>query len=66
MIEFGSRIDDDDDNESLGDDDDFPPLERVVGNYGRDSEDAGGRLSCVRHSSTENSGRTVLNMCHAL
>ena len=66
MIKFGSRINDDDDDESLGDDDDFPPLEQVVGNYGRDSEDAGGRLNLVRHSSTENSERTVFKMCHAL
>ena len=67
MIKFGSRIDDDDDDESLGDDDDFPPLEQqVVVNYGRDSGDAGGRLNLVRHSFTENSERTVFNMCHAL
>ena len=66
MIKFALRIDDDDDNESLGDDDDFSPLEQMVGNYGRDSEDAGGRLNLARHSCTENSERTVLNMCHAL
>ena len=30
MVQLGSRIDDDD--ESLGDDDDLPPLEEVVGN----------------------------------
>ena len=66
MIKLGSRIDDDDDDESLGDDDDFAPLEQVVGNYGRDSEDAGGRLNLVRHSFTENRGRIVFNMCHAL
>ena len=65
MIKFVSRIDDDDDEGSLGDDD-FPPLEQVVENYGRDSEDAGGRRNLVRHSSTENSERTVFNMCHAL
>ena len=31
MIKFGSRIDDDHDDESLGDDDDLPPLEEVEG-----------------------------------
>ena len=31
MIKFGSRIDDDVDEESLGDDDDLPPLEEVEG-----------------------------------
>ena len=66
MVKFGSRIDNDDDDESLGDDDVFPPLEQVVWNYGRDSEDAGGRLNLVRHSSIENSERTVFNTCHAL
>ena len=65
MIKLGSRMDDDDDDESLGDDD-FPPLEQVVENYGRDSEDAGGRRNLVRHSSPENSERTVFNMCDAL
>ena len=66
MIKFGSRIDDDDDDESLSDDYDRPPLEEVEVNCGRHSEDAGGRLKFVRHSSTENSERTDFKMCNAL
>ena len=64
MVQLGSRIDDDD--ESLGDDDNLPPLEEVEGNCGRDIEDAGGRLNLVGHSSTVNSERTVFQMCDAL